>query len=126
MKRILSACSDHAAIKKYIPLLFLPASVLLSYTVNAGTISNKHKPPASGDVYHPLKNKYTADTLITGTITNQTGTPVSGASVTVQGTTSGTVTDTTGYFQINVPSNATLVISSVGFQPQTIPVANQT
>jgi len=126
MKKILSAYPGRAAIKKYIPLLFLPAFVLVSYAVNAGTISNKHKPPASNNVYHPLKNKYTADTVITGTIISQGGTPVSGASITVQGTTTGTVTDTAGYFQLNVPNNATLVISSVGFQPQTIPVVNQT
>src|SRR6478752_6907201 len=126
MKKNLSACSTRAVIKKYIPLLFLPASILISHTVNAGTISNKHKPPATNNVYHPLKNKYTADTVITGTITNQSGAPVSGASVIVQGTTRGTVTDTSGYFQIDVPNNATLVISSVGFQPQTISVANKT
>jgi hypothetical protein len=92
----------------------------------AGNVASKHKPPAINNADHHLKNKYVADTVITGTVSNQNGQPVPGASIAVQGTTTGTVTDSAGYFRIDVPGNAVLVISSVGFQQQTVPVANQT
>src|SRR5215207_25485 len=61
------------------------------------------------------------DTTIRGKITNREGEPLSGASVTVKGTKNGTTTTTTGEFVLNgVDENATLVISSVGFEPQEV------
>ena len=92
----------------------------------ADNVVNKHKPPAANRSDHPLVNKYAVDTVITGTVANQNGQPVAGASITVQGTNTGTVTDSSGYFRIDVPGSAMLVVSSVGFQPKTVPVANQT
>jgi TonB-dependent starch-binding outer membrane protein SusC len=59
---------------------------------------------------------------ITGAVTNSKGEPVVAASVVVKGTTSGTTTDQKGTFSIDAPENATLVISSVGFQTQEIAV----
>lgn len=54
--------------------------------------------------------------------------PVIGATIVVQGdATHGTVTDFDGNFTLtDVPSNATLVISYVGYATQDIPVAGQT
>ena len=65
---------------------------------------------------------------VTGTIVDANGEPVIGATVIVQGdATKGTVTDIDGnYTLINVPENATLDISYVGMQPQSIPLAGRT
>lgn len=63
---------------------------------------------------------------VKGRVTNETNQPVVGASVVVKGTTSGTTTDADGQYQISVPANGTLVISSVGYPAQEIAVANQT
>lgn len=52
---------------------------------------------------------------VKGRVTNETGQGVPSASVTVKGTPNGVTTNNEGYYQINAPSNATLVISSVGF-----------
>ncbi len=53
---------------------------------------------------------------ITGTVTDATG-PLPGASVLVKGTSNGTQTDFDGNFTIdNVPVNATLVFSYIGYQ----------
>jgi iron complex outermembrane recepter protein len=48
--------------------------------------------------------------------------PLIGASVVVQGTTKGVVTDENGHFEIDVPENAQLVFSYVGYPSQTIKI----
>jgi len=60
---------------------------------------------------------------ITGTVADQQGAPLPGVSVTVKGTTLGTITDATGSYSLsNVPRDATLVFSFVGMATQEIPV----
>ena len=64
---------------------------------------------------------------MTGNVTSaEDGSPVTGASVLVKGTTVGTITDIDGNFTItNVPSSATtLVVSFIGMQTQEVPVAS--
>lgn len=48
----------------------------------------------------------------------ETGEPLIGASVVVEGTTQGSVTDIDGYFTQSAPANATIVFSYVGYQEQ--------
>jgi TonB-linked SusC/RagA family outer membrane protein len=63
---------------------------------------------------------------VTGKVTDASGQPVSGATIQVKGTTTGVATKTDGSFEINAPSsNAVLVITSVGFTEQEIPVAGK-
>lgn len=58
---------------------------------------------------------------ITGRILGPDGSPVAGASITVNGTTTGTQTDATGNFSVSVPAGRkTLTVSSVGFESQDI------
>lgn len=64
--------------------------------------------------------------LVTGIINDDAGRPVDGASVAEKGTTNRTVTKADGSFSISVASNATLLISSVGFADQEIGIANRT
>jgi hypothetical protein len=53
---------------------------------------------------------------ITGRVTDNTGAPVPGATVTVKGTNLATQTSSDGSYKINGPENAgSLVISAVGF-----------
>ncbi|HSU49222.1 MAG TPA: carboxypeptidase-like regulatory domain-containing protein, partial [Segetibacter sp.] len=64
---------------------------------------------------------------VRGRVVTAEGTPLQGASVVIAGTKKGSTTNTDGRFTINVPGdNVSLVISSVGFVSQTIPVAGQT
>ena len=63
---------------------------------------------------------------ITGIVQDALG-PIAGANIIVKGTTNGNITDMDGKFMLeNVPANATLVISYIGFTPQEIRVGNQT
>jgi TonB-dependent starch-binding outer membrane protein SusC len=60
---------------------------------------------------------------ISGVVLDEKKSPVVGASVFIQGTTIGTITDANGKFRLSVPDeNVTLEISSVGFKTQTIEV----
>jgi len=62
---------------------------------------------------------------VTGKVSDEKGSPVAGASVLAKGTNTGTSTDATGSFSLNVPSSATtLVISYVGYASQEVSIAS--
>ncbi len=64
---------------------------------------------------------------IKGTIKDDKGNPVPGATVIVKGTTIGTITDPDGNFVLDVPVDAqTLSISFVGFEAQEIAIGTKT
>lgn len=65
------------------------------------------------------------DTTIAGKISSATGEALSGVSVSVKGSKLGTSTDKNGNFTLRVPNNATVVLSSVGFETQELNVSNQ-
>lgn len=62
---------------------------------------------------------------ITGTITDDSGSPLIGVNVSEKGTTKGVVSDFDGKYAISVSSNAILVFSYVGYNSQEIEVNNQ-
>ncbi|MCE5224984.1 MAG: SusC/RagA family TonB-linked outer membrane protein [Porphyromonadaceae bacterium] len=64
-----------------------------------------------------------AQTQVRGTVVDEAGEPVIGATIQIKGTTQGTVTDVDGNFSLSAPANGTLVISYVGFQTQEMPVS---
>lgn len=55
--------------------------------------------------------------MVTGTVTDQTGEALIGASVMEKGTTNGTSTDIDGHYQLHVNPGATLVFTYVGYNP---------
>ncbi len=65
-----------------------------------------------------------AQTEITGTVVDETGETVIGATVIEKGTTNGTVTDFDGTFAIKVNPGATLVFSYVGYLNVEMPASN--
>ena len=72
-------------------------------------------------------NLYAQNKSINGTVVDGAGVPVVGASVFVVGNTSnGAMTDLDGKFSLNVPANANISVSCIGYATQVLPVANQT
>jgi TonB-linked SusC/RagA family outer membrane protein len=63
---------------------------------------------------------------ISGTVTDTTGAPLVGVTVKVKGSTQGTVTDAKGAFVLEVPDDATLEVSYIGYQTQEIAIGNTT
>lgn len=64
--------------------------------------------------------------IITGTVIDEFGEPVIGASIVEKGTTNGTTTDIDGRFTFSVSENATLVVSYIGYISQNVVVGNKT
>ena len=62
---------------------------------------------------------------VQGKVVDSAGEPLIGASVIAQGTTAGVATDFDGNFTISVDPSATLVVSYVGYEPQTVAVNGQ-
>ncbi len=79
-----------------------------------------------------LKEGSSAETItqqevrVSGKVTASTGEALSGVSVTVKGSRTGTSTDASGNYSLTVPDDAVLVFSSVGFDTQEITVGGQT
>ena len=63
---------------------------------------------------------------IKGTVVDATGEPLIGVNVSVKGTAIGIITDIDGKYTLEVPTNATLVFSYIGYRTQELSVGNQT
>ena len=90
----------------------------VSYTIEGNhIILSKHDPLA---VASKVKN-------INGTVIDESNEPIVGATITVAGTSQGTITDINGNFVIsNVPEEASINVTYIGYASQTISVKNKT
>ena len=66
-----------------------------------------------------------AQGIVKGTVNDESGEPVIGATVKVQGSSEGAITDLDGNFSVKAASNATLNISYVGYVPQQVNVGGR-
>lgn len=73
----------------------------------------------SGDPYYQ-------QVKVSGTVTDESGTPLPGVGVRIKGGNVGAATDATGKYTINVPDGpVTLVFSYIGYTPQEVVVGNR-
>jgi TonB-dependent starch-binding outer membrane protein SusC len=63
---------------------------------------------------------------VKGKVVDDNGEPLPGANVQEKGTANGVITDTEGRFSISVPSDATLIVSFVGYLSEEVTVGGQT
>ncbi|WP_159442333.1 SusC/RagA family TonB-linked outer membrane protein [Chitinophaga niabensis] len=76
-------------------------------------------------------NNTVVDTIpnvnISGSIVDKSGIPIVGATVSLKGQTMGQATDNLGQFRfINIPSSATLIVSSVGYKMKQVRLGGET
>lgn len=94
----------------------------LLYSIEGKTIVISSRPDAPSAMAHP-------DSLpprhLTGRVLDENGTPVVGVSISIKGTSRGTTTDSAGNYILTIPGNATLNISSIGYNNQVVKVTNQ-
>ncbi|MFC2514335.1 MAG: SusC/RagA family TonB-linked outer membrane protein [Prevotella melaninogenica] len=83
-------------------------------------------PVCSPEVSMPQAVQQNGNHKVTGRIVDSAGEPLIGATIMVEGTKEGAVTDIDGNFTINTTSKAKLVISYVGYTTQTILVGDKT
>lgn len=81
-------------------------------------ITSGDAPVAAGGLSQQFKK-------IAGTVKDEHGEPIIGANVSAKGTTIGTITDIDGRFTLEVPVNAVIQISYIGYVPQEIYIENQ-
>lgn len=74
----------------------------------------------------PILLSAQTDHFVSGTVLDQNGAPIQGATVTVLGSTRGVLTDEEGRYSLQVEASGELVYTYVGFTPQTIPVEGRT
>ncbi len=67
-----------------------------------------------------------AQSQISGTVTDATGQSLPGVNVQIKNTSSGTVTDIQGAYQLEAPSDAILVFSFIGYKSSEVGVAGKT
>lgn len=65
------------------------------------------------------------EVLVRGTVVDEDQLPMPGVTVTVMGTSTGTVTDGEGNFSIDAPEGSSLVFSFIGYASQTIEIGSQ-
>lgn len=95
----------------------------ITYTVDDKIIIIKSKPSYNGSIQQKL---FMTSTPVSGVVRDSaTGKPLEGVSIQVKGTTTGTTTGTDGKFSLNVPDNAILIISYLGYKKREISVDRQ-
>lgn len=88
-------------------------------TVSEGTVSSEP------DSFYALANP--AVIAIKGKVTDDQGMGIPGVSIVLKGSTTGTATDATGTYSLNVPDGSgTLVFSYIGYVTEEIPIDNRT
>ncbi|WP_154856824.1 SusC/RagA family TonB-linked outer membrane protein [Cyclobacterium xiamenense] len=66
-----------------------------------------------------------ADVTVTGTVSDPTGEPIPGATISLPGTTIGTATDLDGKYSLTVPEGSEIVVSFIGFESQRISIGDR-
>lgn len=70
----------------------------------------------------PGVNPKSQSRKITGTVTDTSGEPIIGANVVEKGTTNGVISDVNGQFALNLPEDAMIEISYIGYTTQIVPI----
>ena len=63
---------------------------------------------------------------VSGTVADNAGTPIAGATVVVKGTTIGTMTDSAGKYTLEAPADGVLEFTFIGYQSSEMPIAGKT
>ncbi|MEQ8553065.1 MAG: TonB-dependent receptor [Cyclobacteriaceae bacterium] len=101
-------------------LLFLSEKYNLEFKQVNNIISVNEK--SSGKINKPLEILVEEQVTVRGKVTDGSGEGLPGATIQEKGTTNGTITDVNGGFSLNVPENAVITVSFVGYASQEIAV----
>ncbi len=85
-------------------------------------LTPKNIPAAAKKAGSGLQQK----TTVTGTVTDESGSPIPGVTVLIKGTNQGTITASDGKYSLSTPPDAILVFSFIGMKTQEVPIAGKT
>jgi len=106
--------------------LYFSVAFALSIALAPASAYAVGNPVGSPDASMPQAVQQNGNHKVTGRVVDSAGEPLIGATIMVEGTKEGAVTDIDGNFTINTTSKAKLVISYVGYTTQTILVGDKT
>lgn len=96
-------------------------SAALAATLLSAASAMQAQPIEGGGSYEPLAAAQQSSTKCTGTVTDDDGEPLPGATVRVEGTTNATSTNIDGVFSLsNVKPGASITVTFVGCKPVTV------
>lgn len=107
-------------IRKVLANLFNASEIEYKIVDKQIILSKKQAMPSPKDAATPEEKK------IKGTIIDQSGLPIIGANIVVKGTSTGTITDVDGNYSFDIPSNAILKVTFIGYVPQEISTTGKT
>lgn len=117
VERVVNVEARNQKIKDILDALFSDEGV--SYTVMGRQIVLSPEELMAENIDQPQQK------TVRGTVADQKGEPIPGVTVTVKGTTRGTITDVDGNFSLSIPADAeVLVFSFVGMQTQEVEIGN--
>lgn len=116
VNRLVSVTVTKETIFKVLDKIFKDTGISYSILDKSIILSNRKE-----NINVGLENK-----KINGTVFDAKGEPIIGANVRVKGSTLGTITDLDGVFSLDVPENAILEVSYIGYESQTVHVADKT
>jgi TonB-linked SusC/RagA family outer membrane protein len=121
--RSVSVSVKNMPLKEFLDIVFRGQPV--DYEINNKTIFLKKKmsAPTSPIKVEEQRPPFQA---ITGTVTDSSGAPLAGASITIKGTNISATTNEAGQFRIEAEPNQTLVISFIGYHVQELPLNGRT
>lgn len=80
----------------------------------------------NNQIYLAVKKAGANPIRVSGTIVDDNNEPIIGANVSIKGTTTGTITDVDGKFNLEASPGMTLLISYIGYATKEVTVSNQT
>ena len=120
LARKVSVSADDASLDAVLAQIFAGQNVKWTIEGQTITVSRKPENPSSKS---GVRQKETM--TVRGFVLDENGEPLPGAGILEKGTVNGQVTDAAGSFEIEVPSDAVLVFSFIGFVSQEQRVAGR-
>ncbi|HLT06774.1 MAG TPA: SusC/RagA family TonB-linked outer membrane protein [Cyclobacteriaceae bacterium] len=107
----------------YTSKFLLTAFTIHALSFSPAFASTERIASKSSDILYFANDRF--DITVKGVVTDSSGEPLPGVTVSIPGTGIGTATDLDGRYSLTVPEGSTLVFSFIGFQSQSIVVGNQ-
>ncbi|GAA3756168.1 SusC/RagA family TonB-linked outer membrane protein [Flavobacterium ginsengiterrae] len=129
LSRKVSIEANQEALSSILSRILVPFNITFSEVSNQIILQKTAAadPFASADNHDSLFEALTAGPIIKGKVTDQSGSPLPGATVMAKGTKIAVLTDFDGNFSIEMPANTDrLVISYVGMETKEIGITNVT
>lgn len=99
-------------------LLYMTFFALLSAGLPQGALANIPRAPRFMPI-NPMQSQ------VSGRVTDGKGMPVGGASVQVESTDTGAITDLDGHYTIGAPGDGILIFSALGFKTKKVPISGR-